>query len=308
MIRKIKFKDEFFLCLWSIAIIAAVPFFFGKKLNFSSEIQNASTNESMNAEDVFAEEDFSENPLPENASIIIPADLSGKQFENQTGHSINESNIPSYRKAKENFTVLIIHTYGTQGYCKEGYITKRSTLKTEIEAENVVGVGNALAEALNQLGINTIHDKTMYDKISYSGAYNLSTEAVRNYMENDPSIKFVIDIQRSSLLSQNGSCIKAVTTTKKGKTAQIFFKSGSDENGADFPNWEKNLSLSYAISKNLYEINPKLSCGVTLLPSGYGQYANEGYITVEIGTAGNTPKEAENAAELLAEAFFKTVK
>jgi stage II sporulation protein P len=133
------------------------------------------------------------------------------------------------------------------------------------------------------------------------------TPAVKKQISDNPNIKYVIDIQRDSLFTQDGRCIKAVTTTEKGKTAQINFISGSDENGADYPNWKDNLSLSYEVSENLYKANKKLSRGVTLKPSGYGQYSCDNFITVEIGTAGNTPDEAKNAAAFLAEALYDTI-
>ncbi len=212
----------------------------------------------------------------------------------------------SLTKQKE-AAVLIIHTYGTQCYSKENYIFNNSTLKSEDELINVLCAGEALKEYLEQKGVKVIHDKTLFDKISYSNAYNLSTEAVKKHIEKNPNIKYVIDIQRDSVFSQKGNCIKAVTNTSKGKTAQIGFISGCDENGADFPHWKENLSLSYALSEKLYQFYPKLSRGVTLLPSGYGQYSCKGFVTVEIGTAGNTPKEAKNAAEFLAEALYEVI-
>jgi stage II sporulation protein P len=163
---------------------------------------------------------------------------------------------------------LIIHTYGTQCYSKENYIFNNSTLKSEDESINVLCAGDALKEYLEQKGVKVIHDKTLFDKISYSNAYNLSTEAVKNHIKNNPNIKYVIDIQRDSVFSQKGNCIKAVTNTQKGKTAQIAFISGCDENGADFPHWKDNLSLSYALSQKLYSFDSKLSRGVTLHSSG----------------------------------------
>lgn len=301
---KTQSREKLYLCLWAIAILVVVPFLFGKEIPFFS----SSSEKDISALGTFAEEDISKENVPENATSIISADLSGQTLENKTKYHVSENKLSFSSNYKKDDTVLIIHTYGTQCYSEKGYITNSSTLKSEDKAINVVLAGVALKKELNKMGINAIHDETLYDAISYSNAYNLSSEAVRKHIKNNPKIKYVIDIQRDSVFSQNGSCIKAVTTTTKGKTAQIGFISGCDENGADFPHWKNNLSLSYAISQKLYEINPKLSRGVSLLPSGYGQYTSDGYITVEIGTAGNTPTEVKNATAFLAEAFCEIIK
>ncbi len=304
MFLKSDVKERIQLFIWAIIIFVSVPFLFENNLSAShgfDDFEKDSSN-TLSAEDVFAE-DGSNISLPENASKIISADLSGNDFDNQTRYQINKDDLVFIPEKEKDVAVLIIHTYATQSYSEEGYITNNSTLKSENENLNVLCAGEALANELKNKGITVIHEKTMFDKISYSNAYSLSIEAVKNHTKNNPKIKYVIDIQRGSVFSQSGNCIKAVTNTKKGKTAQIGFKSGCDENGADFPDWKTNLSLSYALSEKLCNITPKLSMGVTLLPSGYGQYSSDGFITIEIGTAGNTPEEAKNAAALFAEAL-----
>jgi stage II sporulation protein P len=297
---KSSIKEKIQLCIWSVVILIVLPLF----LKPSQRDIPAKNQSSEEAKNVFAE-DNSEAELPEGATAIIPADLSGKIFTNKTAYSVSEDNFTHQKREKG--AVLIIHTYGTQAYCNDGYITKSSTLKSKNPKENVILAGEALARYLSEMGIEVFHDKTLYDLISFSNAYNLSIESVKNKIQENPHIKYVIDIQRDSVFSQNGSCVKAVTMTERGKTAQIGFISGSDENGGDFPSWKKNLSLSLAVSNELMKTSPKLSRGVCLMPSGYGQYTCDGFMTVKLGTAGNTPSEVENAAFFLSRALYEII-
>ncbi len=269
-----------------------------------------SEDEESNEEVFRPEENSTESEeIPEGGTVIKSADLSGNSFLNSTKYDIDVGKLSfsPTETEKNKPLVLIIHTYATQSYSVKNYLTKDSTLKSENEKENVISAGDAFAKALESWGIKVIHDKTLFDKISYSNAYSLSVEKVREYLKEYPSIKYVFDIQRDSLFTQSGNCIKSVANTKNGKSAQILFISGCDENGADFPNWKENLSLSFALSNELESINPKLTRGLNLEPSGYGQYASSGFVTVKIGTAGNTPEEAGIASEFLAEAFCNTV-
>ncbi len=305
-------KETFQLLVWALGVIISVPliFHFFSVRSFESDEKNKDSSEDdFSSIDKWTEDVF----VPEGAFPVVSAKLSENAFKNQTRYKVEAEEL-SYEKksyseelSKKQPLVLIIHTYGTQSYCESGYITDESTLKSENENENVLSAGNALKNALSQKGIIAIHHKTLFDKISYSGAYNLSTEAIYEYLEKYPSIKFVIDIQRDSITTPNGSCVKTVVNTEKGKTAQVLFISGSDENGADFPNWKRNLSLSLEISKKLSKLCDGISRGVSLMPSGYGQYASEGYITVKLGTAGNTPEEAKNASEYLSEALSEII-
>ncbi len=302
-------KEIFQILVWALAVIIIVPIF----IYFFSEKKENEVSFSSEEDFSFIFESTEEVFLPQGAIPVVSARLEDEEFKNQTEYDLKADKLSYSKKdyskelSENSPLVLIIHTYGTQSYCEKGYITEESTLKSENEIENVISAGKALKNSLEQKGIKAIHHKALFDKISYSGAYNLSTEAVYDYLKKYPSIQFVIDIQRDSLFTPNGSCVKAVTNTEKGKTAQISFISGSNENGADFPNWKKNLSLSLELSKRLSKINEGLSRGVCLMPSGYGQYSSEGYITVKIGTAGNTPKEAENASELLSEALSELI-
>ncbi len=303
-------KENFYTLIFAAAVLIAIPLGVYYFPNENNEINSSDAQFSLlEATDVLAGIEWEDVSLPQGATAIIPADLSGKSFENNTKYNVNMESLKfsPFEISTTGPIVLIIHTYGTEGYSSEGYITASSTLKSADSSLNVICAGEALAQTLTEKGIPVLHDKTLYDEISYSKAYTLSIEAVEKHMKENPSIKYVIDIQRDSVFSQNGNCIKSVAKTEKGFSAQIAFISGSDENGADFPNWKSNLALTVALENELKKNNPKLTRGVSLMPSGYGQYTCPGFITVEIGTSGNTPEEAQTASRFLGEAFANLI-
>ncbi len=308
-------REKIKFCIYVCLVLVLVPLAVwkipteGGKITFTPS-EDAAKEEVPSTEEEISqieESDTESEEIPVDGTVIKSADLSGNAFVNSTKYDIDVEKLSfsPFETEKNQPLVLIIHTYATQSYSVKSYLTKDSTLKSENEKENVISAGNAFAVALEKMGIKVIHDKTMFDKISYSNAYSLSLEKVREYLKEYPSIKYVFDIQRDSLFTQSGNCIKSVANTEKGKSAQILFISGCDENGADFPHWKENLSLSLALSKEISGINPKLARGLTLEPSGYGQYTSKGFVTVKIGTAGNTPEESGIASEFLAEAFYK---
>ena len=82
---------------------------------------------------------------------------------------------------------------------------------------------------------------------------------------------------------------------------------GSDYKGANFPNWERNLSVALKLKKILDEEDDTLSRPVYLRGAAYNQQYAPCSLLLEIGTSGNTLEEAENAAVIVAEALTKLI-
>lgn len=199
--------------------------------------------------------------------------------------------------------ILIIHTHASESYFPDDrdYYIPTDIQRTEDTRFNVVRVGAQIAEGLRAYGLNVLHDQTICDSPSYTGAYTKSLDLIQKRIKENPSIQMVIDVHRDSMMSDNGTAYKIVSHTDKGKAAQMMFVVGSNLNGLDHPNWKDNLNLVCQIQQNALEQYPTLMRPMSLRKERFNQHASPGSCLLEIGTAWNTLQEALLAADLFCE-------
>ena len=200
--------------------------------------------------------------------------------------------------------VLIMHTHGSEAYAQSGsdVYTETDTARTTDENFNVIRVGAEMARIFSELGLNAIHDKTLYDYPVYSGSYDRSREAVEAYLTKYSSIKIILDIHRDALIDNDGTVYKAVTAIDGVKTAQVLLVVGSDDGGFEHPRWKENLTLAVKLQQTMNSLWPTLARPITLRASRFNQQLTPGSLLVEIGCHGNTLQEALAGARLFARA------
>ena len=206
--------------------------------------------------------------------------------------------------------ILILHTHGSESYTPaetEGIVWSGDHRTTD-SRNNVVAVGDAMAEVFSAAGISVLHDRTLYDYPSYNDAYDRSLTAINDYLARYPSISFVLDVHRDAIEDGEGNQYKVVCETEEGTSAQMTLVVGSDGGGLEHPGWRENLKLAAAIQNRLLEENDHLCRPILLRNSRYNQHATTGSLLVEIGAAGNSPEEAALAAKLFAEGMVEVIK
>ncbi len=263
-------------------------------------------------------------PESETKYPVISLDLSQKQLGenyivNETGYT---PDIEKLRNSSEGIealaidsknlpSVLIIHTHGTESYLDEekNYYTEKDgeISRTKDKEKNVVKIGKIITDMLNEAGIKTIHCDILHDEESYQDSYTRAAESIKSYLAKYPSIKYVFDIHRDAILKSDGSLVKAVTKIDGESSAQIMTVIGSNYKGANFPDWERNLSVALKLKKLLDDENDTFSRPVYLRGAAYNQQYAPCSLLLEIGTSGNTLKEAEKAAEIAAKALIKLI-
>lgn len=199
--------------------------------------------------------------------------------------------------------VLIVHTHGSEAYTASGSDTHTESDpgRTEDTDFNVVRVGDELEKALTEKGISVVHDRSLYDYPSYTGSYGRSYSAVKEYLEEYPSIKIVIDLHRDALVGDDGTVYKTVAELEDCDSAQVMLVVGSDFCGLEHPNWRENFKLALRIQSVMNEKYPTLARPICLSQYRYNQNLSPGSFIVEVGCSGNTLQEAITAVTLFAD-------
>ncbi len=201
--------------------------------------------------------------------------------------------------------VLIMHTHTTECYMPytgDYYDTTAKTRSTNNE-ENMVAVGEALAETLRAEGIEVIHDTTQHDYPSYNGSYDRSRVTVQQYLEMYPSICVVLDIHRDAIISGD-TVVAPVIETEEGTAAQLMIISGCD----DVPEYLKNLGFAASLQVALEKEAEGITRPVLFDYRKYNQDLTTGSLLVEVGGHGNTLEQATLSGRILGRALGKLLK
>lgn len=200
--------------------------------------------------------------------------------------------------------ILIMHTHGTEAYTiadGDDY-TPSDTARTTDENYNMIRVGEEIKAVFEEMGLSVVHDTSLYDYPSYTGSYARSLKGIQSYLEEYPTISVVLDVHRDALIASDGTAYK-VTDTMDGETfAQVMLVVGTNDGGLDHPGWEDNLALAARIQAGMLAIHPTFPRPVNLRSQRFNQHMTSGSLLVEVGTSGNTLREALAGARRFAQA------
>ena len=196
--------------------------------------------------------------------------------------------------------VLIVHTHTTESYTdnnKTKYTASDSDRSTD-SAKNMIAVGNALADVLNNRGIKTIHDKTVHDYPAYNGSYERAKATVLANLKKYPSIKMVLDVHRDGIIRADGTKVKVSCEVDGNKTAQCMFVVGTNDE-LTHDNWTENMKLASKIQNMANEMYPNFMRPINLRSERFNQQLSKGSLIIEVGSNGNTLNEAIYSAKLM---------
>ncbi len=198
--------------------------------------------------------------------------------------------------------VLIIHTHTTECYSLEGvsvYSADKSDRSLNSD-ENMIAVGKAVKQVLEEKGIKVIHDTTVHDHPSFNGSYENSRKTVEKYKAKYPNLSVVLDLHRDAFIYDDGSKAKFVTEINGKKTAQLMLVVGTNGGGLDHPEWRENMKLALKLQNHISKKYPGLMRGVNLRKERFNGHTTLGSMIIEVGSSGNTLSEAVTGAKLAA--------
>lgn len=249
----------------------------------------------------------------------IERDLSSKDPDslgliNETPYEVDMSSlladeraVPPYSDIVEIYgstapVVLILHTHATEAYAASADEGFRSTS----DEQSVVSVGAVIAERLTESGISTLHCTKRFDSPDFNMAYYNAALTIREYLEEYPSISYIFDIHRDSIVSDDGYVCPTVEVGGE-PVAQMMFVVGTDHGGSGHVGWRDNLALAARLQKSLTDDTPRLMRSVNLRSASFNEQYTKGSLLIEIGSCASTLTEAVNAAELLSVALVSEI-
>lgn len=261
-----------------------------------------------------------DNGVP--AKTLVPMDPSGylvsgrTYISNSTEHLLSAADVQasfaaSLSAEESGPQILIVHTHGSEAYtpAETGGVVWSGDHRTTDSRYNVVKVGDEMADVFSAAGISVLHDRTLYDYPSYTGAYDRSLTAIQSYLAQYPSIRFVLDVHRDAVADAAGNQYKVISEVEdKTAAAQLTLVIGSDGSGLEHPDWIENLRLAVAIQEQVLEEYPTLMRPILLRNTRYNQHTTTGSLLVEVGAAGNAPEEAVLAGRLFAQSMTEVLK
>lgn len=199
-------------------------------------------------------------------------------------------NEPAPITSAQDVLIGIYHTHNAESYAGDGG-------KDRVEGgENgeVTEVGRKLVEILNKKGVNTAYSDQINDKI-YVESYDYSYQTAKKLLEDNPTIRILLDIHRDGLPPQVGKSTVKIDNKEMAKVMVVI--------GQKNPNWEKNNEIAEQIMAIAEEKYPGLFFSKIRYASAarYNQHLTNGALIFEIGSQLNTKEEALAAAEPLAE-------
>jgi stage II sporulation protein P len=184
----------------------------------------------------------------------------------------------------------------------------------------VLGVGKYLAEILErEHGIKSIHHTERFDVVDgipqRQGSYARMEPAIRQILEDNPSIQVVIDLHRDGV----GAHVAPMVTYIDGKrTAQIMLVNGLSRryrNGEITPvTWlpnpyqKENLAFSFNLQLSANQMYPGFARRVYLLEYRYSLHMAPRSILLEVGAQNNTLLEALNSVYPAANVIASVIK
>ncbi len=166
-----------------------------------------------------------------------------------------------------------------------GVFVASKMLKEYLESEGIPAIveENNIADALHALNLK------------YGSSYKISRSFMESAKEQNPSLKYYIDLHRDSSVYD-----KTTTTINAEKYARLLFVVGLDHD-----NYEPNLNLATKLRSKIDAYNDTLCRGI-MKKSGkgvngiYNQDFSEYAMLIEVGGQYNNISEVNNTLKVLA--------
>lgn len=204
--------------------------------------------------------------------------------------------------------VLIYHTHSYEAYAQDSSnpYQETSTWRTKDVDFNIMGVGNKLAQELEALGIEVVHDMTEHEPPKLGTAYVRSLKTLQTYADANEEFDMMIDLHRDAASTRNTNPSYVTDNNKQYARLMMLIGSNDNNDGSDPSaghNWKENYKLADALTQNLNGRVANICRDVMVKTGRYNQHMSPSAILVEVGHNKNTLEQALNATEPLAQSI-----
>ena len=170
----------------------------------------------------------------------------------------------------------------------------------------MIAVGEELKSVLEERGFRVVHDTTLCDYPSYTGAYSRSELIIQRYLLEYPSITVLLDLHRDAI-GEGENAVATEWVGAAGSAAQVMLLCGTGEIGLEHPLWKENFKLALRMQGQMNAAYPGLARPVELVGERYNQQYTTGSLLLEVGSTGNTLPEALAAVRAFGESMADTL-
>lgn len=198
-------------------------------------------------------------------------------------------------------SVLIYHTHTHEAYeqVSDDPYDAVEAWRTLDAGHSVVRVGQTLADELEALGFEVVHDITDHEGDALSTAYTRSLETLKRY---DRPFDLYIDLHRDAWFQGMPLRFQAEDGVAY---AQPMLLIGNGNGFDEKPFYKENLAFARALTRQINRIEPGLCRDVLVKDGRYNQHIGKFAVLIEAGHNKNTLDEALNTAPILAQAIRK---
>ena len=102
--------------------------------------------------------------------------------------------------------------------------------------------------------------------------------------------------------------MKPVSLIDGKVAAQVMLLVGTNEKGADHPDWNENMTVAVNLQDKLTRSYANFARPINIRGASFNEQFTPGSLLIEIGSSGNTLSEAKYAAELLTYSIIDMIK
>lgn len=210
--------------------------------------------------------------------------------------------------AVERPRILIYHTHTWEAYEMEEEATYEptETWRTKDETQNMVRVGETLAEELRRLGFDVVQDTTAFEPPNISDAYNRSLKMIESRLEAGEHYDYILDVHRDAYSGLFNSANGVTLDGEMMAYVMLLVGKGTGATGSGFderPDWPQNLRLAQAVTDAMNAIVPGISREVKVKTGRFNQHVSPHALLIEVGNNRNTLREALAACPVIAQAI-----